>query len=99
MQKAQIVVPVQLQASKHSPGSPGKTPNNHDESQRLSSENNDMDEGTTVVTHEPAKASKMNNRVKESLAVKKACINQIKKSPAISKVHQGSFNAMKNMQG
>lgn len=58
-----------------------------------------MDEGTTVVTHEPAKASKMNNRVKESLAVKKACINQIKKSPAISKVHQGSFNTMKNMQG
>jgi len=58
-----------------------------------------MDEGTTVVTHEPVKASKINNRVKESLAVKKACINQIKKSPAISKVHQGSLNTVKNMQG
>ena len=63
----------------------------------MSSENNDMDEGTTVITHEPMiKSAKMGgSRVKESQVVKKVSINQIKKSPAISKVHQGTFNNMK----
>lgn len=100
--KTQIVVPVQLQTSKHSAGSPGKATTNNDESHRLSSENGqDIDEGTSIVINEPTtgKAAKGNNRVKESIAVKKASINQIKRSPAISKVNPGSFNTIKNMHG
>lgn len=76
--KTQLVVPIQLQTSKHSNGSPGKTATNIDESHRLSSENGqDMDEGTSIVINEPAasKPAKGNNRVKESIAVKKASIN------------------------
>lgn len=60
-----------------------------------------MDEGTSIVINEPTtvKAAKGNNRVKESIAVKKASINQIKRSPAISKVNQGAFSTVKNMHG
>jgi hypothetical protein len=101
--KTQLVAPpIQLQTSKQSHGSPGKAAANNDESHRLSSENGqDMDEGTSIVINEPTtvKAAKGNNRVKESIAVKKASINQIKRSPAISKVNQGSFNTIKHIQG
>lgn len=48
-----------------------------------------MDEGTSIVITDPpsSKPTKGNNRVKETFPVKKASINQIKKSPAISKVN------------
>ena len=48
-----------------------------------------MDEGTSIVIADPPsnKPTKGNNRLKETIAVKKASINQIKKSPAISKVN------------
>jgi hypothetical protein len=76
--KTQLAAAGQLQTSKQSAGSPGKTTTGHDESHRLSSENGqDMDEGTSIEVNEPptGRAAKGNNRVKESAAVKKASIN------------------------